>query len=145
MHNQRWFVGILVFAVVALTAHGALAGVEPSPFKLKDFAPLVKDFRAEIANAHEKLKGVELTREMDLKKVNYVSNSIPAMQGLVKDMSTKAGIIGDCGIKTKFEGYIQSLGNILAIQQNNRKDKVSAQKALNEMADILDKMEALMK
>lgn len=143
MKNKRWFVAILAFVAVAVMAHGALAGVEPSPFK--DLLPLVKDFRTEIATAHNKVEHFNLSKGRDLYALTAVCKSIPAMQGLAKDMSAKAGIIGDTGIKAKMEGYIQSLNNILAIQQNNRTDKASFQKALNEMAGILDEMEALMK
>jgi hypothetical protein len=143
MHNKRWFLGILLFVVIAVMANGALAGFEPCPFK--DFLSLVEDFRTEIATAHDKLERFDLSKGRDLYSNTCCCKSIPAMQDLVKDMSAEAGIIGNTGIKTKMQGYIQSLQNILEIQQNNRTDKASFQKALNEMAGILDQMEALMK
>jgi hypothetical protein len=105
----------------------------------------VKNFRTEIATAHNKMEGFDLSKGRDLYVMTVGCKSIPAMQDLVEDMSNKAGIIGDTGMRTKMQGYIKSLHNILKIQKNNRTDKASAQKALNEMADILDQMEALMK
>jgi hypothetical protein len=139
MKNKHWFLMVFFFIAIMIIANGALAGVEPSPFNV--LIPLVKDFRTEITKANENFGRFDNSRGMHL----YINTSIPAMQNLVKSMSSKAGVIGDRGMKIEMKGYIQKLNNILLTQKTNKTKKAAVVNSLSEMATILDKMEGLMK
>ena len=106
MKNKVLFFMAISFVAVMAMKSGALAGVEPSPFN--DLVPLIEDFEAEIAKANENFGRFENSKSMNL----YVNTSIPAMQNLVKHMKEKAGIIGDCGNKTKIKNESEKAGVI---------------------------------
>lgn len=158
MKNTNWSLMVFFFIAIIIIANGAFAGVEPSPFN--ELMPLIKNFRTEIAKANENFGRFDSSRGMNL----YINNTIPEMQNIVKDMSSKAGVIGDCGNKvklkneseqagvigdcgmqTKMKNYIQKLNSILSAQKVQNTKKSLAINSLNEMETLLDKMEKLLK
>jgi hypothetical protein len=141
--------GVLAICLFLVVANGAFGGIEPSPFSpisqdLQLFQQEIEPSRGRLAEAKP---GADLTKLGLLKSHENMMGLLQSIQAKVKGLEgTRGQERGVLDLCNKMKPKLDSLGLFLknfkgAIELG---DRLAAQKRLNEIADTVKGLEALL-